>query len=340
MKAYHNLILASALLLTSFTALSQKSQETKSLVDEGVALYDKGDYNGAIEKYNAALKINPNDLRADYEMAYTLETLSKGLDAVPFLEKILQSNDSKYETYQLLGTIYDENKQPEKAIEAYKAGIKEKPGFALLHMNLGITYMGIKKYPEAELEYIEALKLDPTHASNHRLYGLNAYGLKKRANSLLGWCNFLLLEPQSKRSAEGVAYVKNILNYGIKKNNEKNISINVSASDLTSVNMAIQMAVVASTVDKKGLSPVDSLTLQLTSVFKIIGEQSDKTDSPFFANFYAKYFKKLAESGNMPAFAHYVTLSVYKDEDLAWFKDHEKELNDLKAWTKDTQREF
>jgi len=340
MKTYHNLILASALLLTSFTALSQNTQGTKSLVDEGVALYDKGDYNGAMEKYNAALKINPNDLRADYEMAYTLETLRKGLDAVPYLEKILQSNDSKYETYQLLGTIYDENGQPEKAIEAYRAGIKEKPDFALLHMNLGITLMGQKKYPEAEAEYTEALKLDPTHASNHRLYGLNAYKQSKRADALLAWCNFLLLEPQSQRSAEGVVYVKNILTYGIKKGDKKNININISSSDLGSVNLMMQMAVVASTIDKKNLSAVDSLALQLTSVFQVIGEQADKIDSPFFGSFYAKYFKKLAESGNMPAFAHYITMSAYKDENLAWFKDHEKDLNNLEAWTKDTKRDF
>lgn len=340
MKPFHKAVLIMGMLCVSITSFSQDNKTAKELVDEGVALFDKGDYNAAMEKYKAALVINPNDLRADYEIAYTLQTTGKGMEALPYLEKILQSNESKYETYQMLGNIYDQSGQPRKAIEMYQAGIKEKPDFALLHMNLGITYMDTKKFPEADSEYVQALKLDQAHASNHRLYGLNAYKQGKRAQSLLGWCNFLLLEPQSKRSGEAVAYIKNILNYGITKIGEKSVTLSVPSADLNSINLALQIAVLAATDNKKDLSPVDSLSLQLTSVFQIIGEQAGKMESPFFANFYAAYFKKMAESGNMPAFVHYITLSTYKDENLAWFKEHDKELKDLQQWVVNTKREF
>jgi tetratricopeptide (TPR) repeat protein len=303
-------------------------------------LFDKGSYNEAIEKYREALKIDPKDLRADYEMAYTLQTINKGLEGIPYIEKILKSGASKYEAHELLGSIYDDNKQPEKAVDAYKAGIREKPDYSRLHLNLGITYMGLKKYPEAEECAINAIKIDPKHAGNHRLYALAAFRQNKRQISLLGWCNFLLLEPQSKRSPEAIAYAKSILNFGISKKGEKNININISSSELNSMNLGMQMAVVAATVDKKNLTSVDSLTLQLTSVFRIIGEQSDKSITPFFANYYAKYFQELSVSDNMPAFTRYISLCVYKDENTDWFNGHKEELMGLEKWISSTERNF
>ena len=340
MKPYHRSLL---LLLFSFAAIfvhAQSYNDSKALVDAGVALYDKGNYNDAIEKYKEALKINPNDLRADFEMAYTLQTINKGMEAVPFLEKILQSNGSKYEAYQLLGSIYDDNNQPEKAIEQYLAGIKDKPDFALLHLNLAITYSRVKKYAEAEAEAIESIKLDPRHASNHRIYAIVTYKQGKRACSLLGWCNFLLLEPQSKRSGEGMAYVKNILNYGITKTGEKSVTVSVPSTDLNSINLGMQMAVLTATDNKKDLSAVDTLSLQLKSVFEIVGEQSDKLETPFFSKYYAKYFLKLAKSENIPAFARVISLSAYQEEDTKWLKEHNKELQELDRWVSTTEREF
>jgi hypothetical protein len=39
----------------------------------------------------------------------------------------------------------------------------------------------------------------------------------------------------------------------------------------------------------------------------------------------------------MPAFTRYISLSAYKDENLAWFKEHDKELNDLRFLDKGNQ---
>jgi tetratricopeptide (TPR) repeat protein len=339
MKPCHKLLITLSFILIRANAFSQ-SNDAQALVDAGVALFDKGSYNEAIEKYQEALKINPNDLRADYEMAYTLQIINKGLDGIPYLEKILQSDGAKFEAHELLGSIYDDNNQPEKAVDEYLAGVKEKPDFALLHLNLAITYTRLKKYAEAESEAIESVKLDPKHASNHRIYAIATYKEGKRACSLLGWCNFLLLEPQSKRSAEGLAYIKNILNYGITKTGEKKVTVRVSTADLSSINLGMQMAVVTATDKKENLSPVDSLALQLNSVFQIIGEKSGTLETPFFSKYYAKYFQKLADSGNTPAFVHYISLSAFKDEDSTWFKEHDKELKDLDKWVSSTERDF
>jgi tetratricopeptide (TPR) repeat protein len=338
-----NFISFAVLSLSAALVSAQDAKTAKLLVNQGIALNDSGKYAQAVEKYSEALKADPNDLQADYEMGFSLYNEGKGLDAVPFLEKILASNDSKYETYDLLGSIYDDNNQPDKAIDCYIKGIADYPKYERLHFNLGISYLRQKKYTGAEDCESDAIKLDPKHASAQRIYAMAEYEEGNHTRSLLAWCSFLLLEPNTQRSAGAFDYIKAIINYGVTRKSEKAININVSEKDLKSEDFILPITIVASTEDKgfesKKESAVDSLTVELTSVFQLAAEHA-KSDTGFYANYLAKYFGKLADSGNVPAFARFISLGAYKDDDLAWFKANKKQLDDLDMWVQTTQRGF
>lgn len=329
--------------VASIAASAQTGKTARQLVDEGIALNDSAKYDLAVEKYNEALKADPNYLRADYELGYTLYTMGKGLDAIPHLEKVVQSSDSKYETYDLLGSIYDDNNQPDKAIDCYKKGIADNPKYERLHFNIGISYLRQKQYDNAEAEEITAIKMDPKHASAQRIYAMAEYDRGNFTRSLLIWCGFLLLEPQTKRSAEAFRYVKAIINQGIKHKDGKGIDISVSKKELGSDELMTRLSIVASTEEKgfesKKESAVDSLTAELTSVFQVIAEHSQK-DTSFYGDYYAKYFGLLANSGNMPAFCRLISLMAYRDENVAWFNENKKQLNDLDNWVQTTKRSF
>ena len=43
----------------------------KQLIREGIALHDKGDYDGAISRYEAVLRENPNNVQALHEMSFS-----------------------------------------------------------------------------------------------------------------------------------------------------------------------------------------------------------------------------------------------------------------------------
>jgi tetratricopeptide (TPR) repeat protein len=47
------------------------TEKEKLLIKEGVALHDRGDYDGAIAKYEEVLKDNPNNVLALYEQSYS-----------------------------------------------------------------------------------------------------------------------------------------------------------------------------------------------------------------------------------------------------------------------------
>jgi tetratricopeptide (TPR) repeat protein len=320
-------------------ALAQDKAAVKALIDRGIALNDSGKYAEAIDKYKEALMLDKESLRAQYEMAYTLSVSGKPKEAIPILEKLAPSNVYP-EAYNMLGDIYDDANDFEKSLAYYKQGLIVFPKNQKLHFNLAVSYLRQKKNAEAELEAIEAIKLDPKHASSQRVYGIATYRQNKRGCSLLAWCSFLILEPQTKRSAEAYNFVKAIINYGIKQTGEKSVTITISDTDLGSGNLLMPMAVTNATNNKKNLTSVDSLALQLTELFKISTTITGEKQTPFVINYFAKYFEKLGNSDHMPAFARLVSLSAYKDENLKWFKENDKQLTELDSWVALTERNF
>ncbi len=345
MKILRKITLALTFIITSFCSMAQDGTGAADLVRQGVQLNDQGKYAGAIDKYKEALKIDPENIQANYEMAFSLFASGKGNDGIPFIEKTIKASTSPpliAASYDLLGSIYDQGNQSQKAIEAYKDGIKVNPNYQRLHFNLGIAYFRNKQYAEAEASAIEAIKLDPKHASSQRLYALVTFHQNKRVNALMGFCSFLLLEPQTTRSAEAFTNIRSILQGGTLKDGSGRTTIIISPRDNQenqTLNLAISMTVLSG--QKKKLAGMDLLEYELKSIFNIVGEMSEsKTDKTFFDKFFVDYFHKLSQTSNMPAFIRLVSLNANKDENTNWMKNNEKQARDLDSWIASTPRSF
>ena len=340
MKTYHKISLIFLLSIFSCVGFAQNKDDAKSLVKQGIVLNDAGKYDEAIAKYNEAIKVDPNYATAYYEMGYTLFSTGKGKNAMPYLEKVLQLDPKSGGAYDMIGSIYDDDKQMDKAIEYFQKGLKVDPGYQRLYYNLAIMYYRLGKYPESEANAVSAIKLDPKHASSQRIYAMATYSEDKRGVSLLAWSSFLLLEPQTKRSVEAFNYIRHLLNYGIKRDSAKNVQLSISSGASEAGNMALSISVLAATVDKKGLTGIDSLKLELKSAYSIAGNFNMNKQDSFYSHFYADYFTKLASTDNMEAFIRLISLTAYREENIQWFKDNSTKLSALEAWVGSTKREF
>ncbi|MES2064476.1 MAG: tetratricopeptide repeat protein [Bacteroidota bacterium] len=338
MKTYHKILLIVITLAFSPVVYGQPAKTAKELTDEGIKLFDSEKYDEAIAKYKEAIKADPKSDNAYYEMGYTLYNTQKPLEAIPYLETTIKLSPKAGGAYDLLGSIYDDNKQTAKAIEYYLKGISVDPDYQRLYYNLGLTYYRQKEYALAEEKMTKAIKLEPKHASSHRIYAMIANDQNQPGRALLAWCSFLLSEPNTARATYAVQRIKAIINKGIKKTTEKNVNISVAPDNVASLMMPL--AVINATAGRSNLSAIDSLTLQLTSLFSVAHTITMDKDQPFVANYFSNYFDSLGKSGNMPAFVRYITLSIYNDENKAWFKEHEKELKDLDTWVTSTKREL
>jgi tetratricopeptide (TPR) repeat protein len=315
---------------------AQTVGDPSALVKEGVLLNNTGDYAGAAGKYTEALKLDSTNLYADYGMAFSLVNLGKGDSGIPYLEKVIKSNSTlKTQAYDLLGTIYDQDHNSAKAIEAYDEGIKIDPKSQHLYYNLGLVYFKAKNYAEAEKCAVQSLKLDPTHANSQRMYALVCFHQNKRANALLGFCSFILLEPASARSTEAYGNIQHILKGGNLKA-EPGVAAPVADANTTALNQTITK-VTAETSKMSFADPADLLSIQLKAIFAAIGPLADsQTGNDFFKTFYADYFYKLSQSPNMLVFARMV--SECMPESLPWIKSNAQAKTDFDNWLKATER--
>ncbi|MEO6633127.1 MAG: tetratricopeptide repeat protein, partial [Mucilaginibacter sp.] len=325
-------------------------EKIKELINQGIALNDSGKYDLAVDKYKEAIKLDPNSMRAMYELSYTLAHSGKPKEAIPYLEKTA-SADGYAEAYDLLASIYDDEKNFDMAVSYYKQGITAFPKFQLLHFNLAISYLRQKKYADAEGFAINAIKLNPTHPGSLRAYALCAYYQNRGVKAILAFCSFIMREPQSKRAVEAYQYIQKIIQskVGVKTDKDGKQSVNIYVSDdkaldedEKAMDLFLSMTAADPALEKnKDKQPVQIFTGQLESIFKIGGELLEKRkQKDFFWNFYVDYYYKLALSDNMEAFGRIVSMSAYPDENVKWINEHVDKLKALKDWMSATPREF
>jgi len=326
-----------------FTA-SSFAQDAHDLIMQGNQLHGQRKFDEAIAKYNEALKAEPENATANYEIAYTLYDAKKPEAAIPYLEKVTKSPQMGLveAAYCLMGSIYDDGHQPQKAIDAFNAAIKIGPNYPQVFFNLGIAEFRDNRFAEAEQAAIEAMKRAPNNASDQRLYALVTFHQDKRGNALLALCSFLLIEPTGPRAVEAYNNIQSILKGGVLKQGNGNMTIQASANadkDASTLNTGITLTA-ASAAGKK-LQGNELLAYDLKNIFALAGQLAEKkTDKNFFDKFFAAYLYKLAQSDQANTLVEIVAAAANQQNAAKWQEDNKAKADALKEWMKNMPREF
>lgn len=265
-----------------------------------------------------------DDPATNYKAALALVDAGKGSEAIPYLENVLKTQSTYTNAaYSLLGSIYDKNNQPDKAIAVYNAGLKAYPKDQNLYFNLGIADFRAKLYADAELAAVEAIKLDPKHANSQRLYGLVTFHQNKRLNALMAFCSFLLIEPNGSKSDEAITNLQSILKGGVLKADGPGKLSPAQVAENAKSNAIISGAIASG--QAKNLTGAALLEHQLKTIFTQAGLVSaKKTNKTFFDKFYADYFYKLAQSGNVPGLTRLIADKAVDAKLMDWVKAAER----------------
>lgn len=324
------ILLKKCLLVISFllTAGLVQAQNTdvNSTIKEGIRLNAEKNYLAAIEKYKEALASEPDNAQANYQLAFSLNASGKGTEAIPYLNKVIQTGgDLTGPAYELTGSIYDAAHQPQQAIDAYQQGIKLKPGYQPLYFNLGIAYFRAQKYADAELAAIEAIKLDPKHANSQRLYGLVTFHQNKRVPALMGLCSFLLLDPDGPRADEAYTNLQSLLKGG-------DLKAGKADAETLLLNKTLSTAIAASG---------GQLENQLKNIFTAVGKLGEKAGKQtFFWNYYAAFFYKLSQSPHFSTAVKLISLSADKTAGAQWLQNNADQRKSLDNWMASVDRKF
>ncbi len=342
MKKIISLALFAALILP---AIAQQT-DVKKLVQEGIALHDKGDYEAAIKKYDEALKLNPEDFDAAYEKSMTCLYAKRYNDCIALSKTLIEKfpgNPTLKQAYSNWGSALDDEGKPEEALKVYDNGLAAFPDHYLLHFNKGLTYARLKKYNEAAACYKSALQLNPLHASSNYQLG-SLYQKSNRIASLLAYLTFVVCEPQSERSKQAYDAVQEIVYRNISKDG-KNTTITLSPDFLNRSEKKqmpddfstaeLMFSLVGSMDNAKGM---DSLAKTAAGKFDfklqmLIGSLSEgaKQHSGFFWEHYVPFFSDLKKEGYTGVLSNLLYFS--KDAGAqSWMESNREKVDAFYKW--------
>ncbi len=328
-----------------FTLVATAQTESDQIINEGIELHDKGEYESAIRKYDDVLKSDPANARALYEKSYTLFHMKKYDECEVLCKQLLQGKLYRKEVYVQYGNLLDMTKRQKESLELYEKGIREFPDYSMLYFNKGITLSGMERDDEAMLSFQQGVKLKPLHASSHYAIGKLSQG-DSRVPALMALFTFVLIEPQSDRSKESIKILNKLMNKGISRTDSGNVSISIDAStlekkkkgaenDFSSTELILSLgSSLATTSDSL---KAKSTTYQLNKVFDLIIaslNEGKKKGRGFYWTFYAPFLIELESKGFLETAAYIAHASSNNDEVNQWLTDNTNKTTAFYDWLK------
>lgn len=129
----------------------------------GIALVEKGDLAGAIGRFKAALKRDPNLYDANVHLGLSLAHQRNFDEAIPLFRKAIQLNPKRVEIYNSLGVALANTGKIDEAISQLKKAIRLDPHFAKAHNSLGVILAKSGKIEEGLSHLQEAVRLQPDY---------------------------------------------------------------------------------------------------------------------------------------------------------------------------------
>ncbi|HCX21576.1 MAG: hypothetical protein CMB80_10080 [Flammeovirgaceae bacterium] len=161
---------------------------------------------------------------------------------------------------------------------------------------------------------------------------------ENKVQSILSLHFFLLLEPNSQRSADALELLKEQLAGNAEQTGENSMNIILNPAALDKKNefgsaevMLSMLAATNMTAKKEGASDMELFISNNNSIFKILGELKKKKNKGLWWEFYIPFYYDLAKSKHLDTYCRYISQSE-STEAGEWIYTHEKELAAFDEW--------
>jgi lipoprotein NlpI len=132
--------------------LSQK-ELTTTYNSRGNALYDKGDYEKAIDDYTRAIKIDPKHARVYYNRGLASKNKGDYERAIEDYTRTIEIDPKYVDAFIHRGNAWVNKGDYERAIEDYTMAIENGPKYARVYYYRGNVYFIQGRFAEAEKDY-------------------------------------------------------------------------------------------------------------------------------------------------------------------------------------------
>ena len=191
--------------------------EQEALLRAGIDLHDKGDFDGAIARYQDVLARSPSNVTALFELAYSYlskkdydKSFATARTGAEFKSELLPM------FYDVMASSLDSRGQAEQAVEMYRKGIALVPDASQLYYNMAVTYRESLNRPnDARLALQKAASLEPLHPGVQLLLGQIYQSSGYTGPAFLALSTFLVLDPGGAQAMPGYGLWRAVLKGGV-----------------------------------------------------------------------------------------------------------------------------
>lgn len=180
------------------------------------------DIDNAIKFYGLAIKFNPENNHAIYEIAYLFEESDKIVDAINFFNQLINEEPYCELAWFYLGTFRGFDRDYNGAIEAYDFALAINEKYVQAHYEKGHAYSLIADDDKAIDCFSEVINLDPTHYNayfylaraydnlNNESKALASYSKAVKINKNLdvAWLEMALMLERNNKYIDAVYHIK------------------------------------------------------------------------------------------------------------------------------------
>ena len=133
-------------------------EDAESLLKQGVKYHDDGEFTKAIEYYEKAAILEPNNSTIDYELALSYAGLQDYDKAILLSDKVIAKKDKNLsQAYMVKASALDMLGRAAESTALLEEAIAVTKGHPTLYYNLGINYWKAKKINLAEDNFVKAM---------------------------------------------------------------------------------------------------------------------------------------------------------------------------------------
>ena len=183
--------------------VKKSPNKARPFVNLGLAYFESGQYDKAIDLTQKAIQIDPKSAHAYHTLSLTLQKVGDLNKAIEMGKKALEIDPTFNMAHYSLGAIYFENGQYEESAVAYRRFIKVFPYFPEVHHLLAIVYAAQKQFDKAIAEFEWEIRINPYHTLAHLNLGqLYWYEFQNREKAIYHLKVALMLDPFLPNRAE------------------------------------------------------------------------------------------------------------------------------------------
>jgi eukaryotic-like serine/threonine-protein kinase len=143
---------------------SEAEEQVAALLTEGDRLRQANQYQPALEQYDQAIALNPDNSEAHWGRCYSLIYMQQIDSGITACNRALEIQPEYPEALWLKGYALDQQQKHQESLALYDQAIALKPDFAQAWSNKGTALLLLERPQEAIASFDRATELDPNLA--------------------------------------------------------------------------------------------------------------------------------------------------------------------------------